>query len=547
MSFHACLLITLMASPALPDQAALARLNARLAPTDITVDLSALPPTEKVALAKLVEASRLIDALFLRQVWSGNEALLLQLARDESALGRARMQAFLLHKGPWDRIDHELAFLPGVPAQRPPQGNFYPAGATKEAVEKWIASLSKEEAAAARGFFTTVRRDPQGKLTSVPYSVEYQGELEAISRLLREAAALSTQPSLKKFLTLRADALLSNDYYASDVAWMQLDASIEPTLGPYETYEDGWFNAKASFESFITLRDDAETAKLAKFAAELQGIENQLPIDPKWRNPKLGALSPIRVVNSVYASGDADRGVQTAAFNLPNDEKIAQEMGTKKTMLRNITQAKFEKVLRPIAEVALSPADRARVSFDAFFTHILMHELMHGLGPHETLGAAQKQTLRAALQEHYSAIEEAKADISGLWALQLLIDGGKLDRSLEQSLYVTFLASSFRTLRFGLNEAHAKGQAIQLNFLLDQGAVKVAPDGTFMVDSSKVKGAVKALTSELLTLQAKGDKAGVQRLLAKGAVLRPEVKKVLAKLESVPVDIAPRYRTAAAL
>ena len=323
---------------------------------------------------------------------------------------------FLINKGPWSRLDHNRPFLPGVPSEKPAEANFYPAGASKAEVERWIGTLPGPDQAKARGFFTTIRRTAPGSASPfqlVPYSLEYQGELGQAARLLREAAALTTQPTLKRFLETRAAAFLSDDYYASDVAWMELDASIEPTIGPYEVYEDAWFNYKAAFEAFITLRDDAETDKLHKFGAELQDIENHLPIDPSLRNPALGALAPIRVVNVVFTAGDGNRGVQTAAFNLPNDERVIREKGSKRVMLKNVQEAKFRVVLQPISMVALAPADRKKVSFDAFFTHILMHELMHGLGPHDIVVGGRKTTVRQELKETYSAIEEAKADISG--------------------------------------------------------------------------------------------------------------------------------------
>ena len=289
-----------------------------------------------------------------------------------------------------------------------------------------------------------IRRNAPGgakPFAIVPYNLEYQGELAEAARLLREAAKQTTQPTLKKFLDTRADAFLTNDYYASDVAWMELDASIEPTIGPYEVYEDEWFNYKAAYESFITIRDEAESAKLASFGAELQEIEDHLPIEPSLRNPKLGSLAPIRVVNVVFTAGDGNRGVQTAAYNLPNDERVVREKGSKRVMLKNMQEAKFSVVLKPIARVALSEADQSRVAFDAFFTHILMHELMHGLGPHQITVAGKQTTVRQSLKDTYSTIEEAKADISGLWALQHLIDRGKLPASMSDTLYTTFVAS----------------------------------------------------------------------------------------------------------
>ena len=519
---------------------------ARFAPVDLTADISTLPANEKQALTRLVQASKIIDTLFLRQVWAGNEQMLQELQRDQSPVGRARLHYFLLNKGPWSRLDENAPFIPGAPP-KPPQANFYPDGVSKEEVESWIKTLPDAQRRAATGFFTTIRRGPDGKLTAVPYSVEYQRELGEIARLVREAASLTTQPTLKTFLEKRAAAFLSNDYYDSDVAWMELDATIEPTIGPYEVYEDEWFNYKAAFESFITVRDDAETLKLARFGSELQEIENHLPIDPKFRNPKLGALAPIRVVNTVFSAGDANRGVQTAAYNLPNDERVVREKGSKRVMLKNNQEAKFHMVLEPIARVALSPADQANIAFDAFFTHVLMHELMHGLGPHNITVGGRSTTVRQEFKELYSTIEEAKADISGLFAMQYLVDQGKLDKKYEDTMYRTYLASMFRSIRFGLTEAHGRGVALQLNYFLDHGGVTVAKDGTFAVDPAKFKENVTNLTHDLMTMQATGDYAAARQLLDSLAIVRPPTKAILDRLSRVPVDIEPRFKTAEAL
>jgi len=518
-------------------------MTARFAPVDLTADLSSLPANERQALAKLIQAAKVFDSLFLRQVWSGNEPLLLTLIRDNSDLGRARLDYFLINKGPWSRLDHNEPFIPGVPA-KPPQGSFYPPDSTKGEIESWINALPATERGRATGFFTTIRRGPDGRLTAVPYSIDYQPELGQVAALLREAAGLTTQPTLKQFLDARARALLTNDYYASDVAWMELDASLEPTIGPYEVYEDEWFNYKAAFEAFITFRDDAETAKLARFGSELQDIENNLPIEPKYRNPKLGAMAPIRVVNTVFSSGDANRGVQTAAFNLPNDERVIQEKGSKRVMLKNNQDAKFRMVLQPIAKVALASADQAAVSFDAFFTHILMHELMHGLGPHNITVGGRSTTVRQELKETYSAIEEAKADVSGLFALQFLVDRGKLDQALTKTMYTTYLASMFRSIRFGINEAHGRGVAMQLNYFLDNGGVTVASDGTFAVNQERIRQNVTDLTRDIMTLQAVGGYTDATQMIERLAVVRPPVQTVLDRLKDVPVDIEPRFVTA---
>jgi hypothetical protein len=527
----------------LPGAAELDKMSARLAPVDVRVDISPLPAEEREALVRLIEAARVIDALFVRQRSPSNEAILLGLLADSTPLGRARLNYFLINKGPWSELDEDRVFLPGA-AAKPAAANFYPPGSTRDEIDAWMKSLPDAQRAAATGFFTTIRRAPDGKVTAVPYSLEYQGELAEMARLLREGAALTKQPTLKSYLEKRADAFLTNDYYASDIAWMELDASLEPTIGPYEVYEDEWFNFKAAFEAFIAVTDTEETRKLARFSAELQELEDHLPIDAKFRRAKLGGYSPIRVVNVVFSAGDGNHGVQTAAFNLPNDEKVVAEKGSKRVMLKNFQQAKFEKVLRPIADVALTPADRARVAFEPFFTHILMHELMHGLGPQTIRVGGRDTTVRQELKELNGTLEEAKADISGLWALQYLMDKGVIDKAQERSMYVTFLASTFRTLRFGLNESHAKGMALQMNYLMDDDAVRVSKDGQFSLDLPKMKKAVTALTHDIMTLQAHGNYGGVKTLLDRMVVIRPEVQRVLDRLADVPIDIAPRFVTA---
>ena len=513
------------------------------APVNIAVDINDIPDSERATLVKILEAARVMDGLFLEQVWTGNLSLLLQLQNDRSDAGRAALDFFLINKGPWSRIEENKPFVANVPV-KPKGAAYYPSDSTREEIASWIEKLSENERRVATGFFTTIRRDENGELQSIPYSLEYQGPLTLAATYLREAAALTAEPTLQRYLETRADAFSSNDYYDSDIAWMELDADIEPTIGPYEVYEDEWFNYKAAFEAFITVRDDAETAQLSRFADELQELEDNLPIDPEYRDPQLGELAPIRVVNVVFTAGDANSGVQTAAFNLPNDERVVRDKGSKRVMLKNVQQAKFDHVLTPITAVALPDQERAEVSFDAFFTHILMHELMHGLGPHSIQVNGQTTTVRQALQETYSTIEEAKADISGLWALHRLIDKGVIDHRLERSIYTTFLASTFRSIRFGINEAHGQGVAIQLNTFLDAGAVIVNSDGTFTVNHDRIRSAVEDLTSRLMTIQAEGDYQEAQNILTTLGVVRPDVQRVLDRLTSVPVDIRPQFATA---
>ena len=520
----------------------LERKIARFAPTTLTADTSKLSAKDRQALEKIIEAAKWLDPLFRRQVWSGNEALEKKLMADKSAVGRQRLHYFLINDGPWSRLDNNEPFIDGVPREKPAFANYYPEDMTKEEFNAWLQSLPAAEKEKATGFFHLIRRGPDKKLTIVPYSQAYKDLLGPAAKSLREAAALTTNATLRDFLNKRADAFASDDYYASDVAWMDLDSPIDVTIGPYETYEDELFSYKAAFEAYVTLRDDAETAKLAKFSGHLQELENNLPIDPRYRNPKLGAASPIRVVNVVYSSGEGNSGVQTAAFNLPNDERVVKEKGSKRVMLKNTQDAKFSKTLVPISRVVLDPAEQSALAFDSFFTHILCHELMHGLGPHNIKVNGEDTTVRKQLKELYSAIEEAKADMTGLWALQFMIDRGIIEKSMERTLYTTYLASMFRSVRFGITEAHGRGVAMQFNYLTDEGAIKFnQAAGTFSIDHSKIKDSVRKLTHDLLTMEAEGSYDKAKAILDKFAVIRPPMQQALDRLRDVPVDIEPVF------
>jgi len=533
----------------IPDLAQLEKMTARFRPTELRADAAKLSPGDRQALPKLIEASGVLNDIFLKQLWSGNTALYAKLRQDTTPLGKARLHYFWVNKGPWSDLDEHAAFLPGVPPRKPPGANFYPEDMTREEFESWVKSLSKTEREQAEGFFTVIRRDASRRLKAAPYSLEYKTDLEKSARLLEQAAGLTDNASLKKFLLARAAAFGSNDYYASDLAWMDLDAPIDITIGPYETYNDEIFGYKAAFEAYVNLRDDAETTKLKFFGDHLQEVENNLPIDSKYRNPKLGSQSPIRVVNEVFAAGDGAHGVQTAAYNLPNDERVITQKGSKRVMLKNVQEAKFHSILEPIGKRVLSPAGQTEVSFDSFFTHILAHELSHGIGPHQILVAGRATTPRQELKELYSAMEEAKADVTGLYMLQFLSDrkliaGGE---GMERKLYTTFLASSFRTLRFGVKEAHGRGMAMQVNYLVDKGGFVARPDGTFEVNFEKIRPAVRDLVHDLLTIEATGDYAGAKRMLDQLGIVRPSLQKALNGLTEIPVDIEPQFVTANSL
>jgi hypothetical protein len=536
-----------------PDVAQLNGLAARFAPTPLQVETSALSAGDKQALPKLIESAQLLNVVFMKQLWSGNLATYEKLKADETPLGQARLRYYWINKGPWSNLEGNKAFMPGVPQRKPEGANFYPENMTKAEFESWVKTLPKDQQEQATGFFTVIRRDATGKLTIVPYSVEYKDELTRGAALLREAAALTDNASLKDFLTKRAAAYESNDYYESDMAWMDLDAPLDITIGPYETYNDELFGYKAAFEAYVNLRDEAESKKLATFAAHLQEIENNLPEDPKYRNPKLGAAAPIRVVNEIIATGDGAHGVQTAAYNLPNDDRVVQQKGSKRVMLRNVQEAKFKSVLQPIAGHMIAGDERKDVAFEPFFTHILAHELMHGLGPHQITINGRETNPRMELKEVYSAIEEAKADITGLWALGYMMDNAQAmnledvlrsDATARRQLYTTFLASAFRTLRFGTAEAHGKGMAMQFNYLIDKGGFVPNPNGTYSVNMDKISGAVRDLTAELLTIEATGDYAKAKDMLTRLGVIRPAVQRHLDAMKDIPVDIAPKFVTA---
>jgi len=515
---------------AYPDDRELAHMMSRYASTPITADTSRLSAGDQTALRNLIAAARIMDEIYMKQLWKGNPALRdkLYAARKTSKLATARWEYFWLNKGPWSDLDEHKSFLPGVPKRKPEGANFYPEDMTRQEFEAWPGKDT--------GFFSVIRRNPRTRaLSAVPYSVEYKTELTRAAKLLNEAAAATSNASLKKFCDLRAKAFLSDDYYASDEAWLELDSPVDITIGPYETYTDELFGYKAAFEAYVSIRDEDASKKLKFFADHLQQIENNLPMEDRYKNPKLGSTVPISVVNLVTANGDGAHGVMTAAYNLPNDEKIVKAKGTKQVMMKNVQEAKFRSVLTPIANRLLTAADQKDISFEWFFTHILAHELSHGIGPHDNV--------RTSLKELYSSLEEAKADICGLFLLQYMFDHNLLPRA-EKPLYTTFLASAFRSLRFGIQEAHGRGMAIQFNYLMDSGAFTVNADGKFSVDYTKIADSVRSLAREILTIEATGDYAAAKRMIDKYAVIRPPMASALDRLSDIPVDIRPQFDAA---
>ncbi|CAA0838282.1 Nudix hydrolase 3 [Striga hermonthica] len=479
----------------------------RYARVSLDAELVGLSDGDKEALTSLVKAAKIIDEIFLLQVWYSNPSLRdwLKLHADESNLNKLKWVYYLVNKSPWESeriLDESL--LPNKASNN----------STTDAHDLYI----------------------------VPYSEEYNAFLKKASDLLHKAGDSASSSSLKKLLHSKADAFLSNEYYDSDIAWMELDSKLDVTIGPYETYEDTIFGYKATFEAFIGVKDDEATSQIKLFGDNLQVLEKNLPVDSAYKSEDVTA-APIRVIRLIYNSGDV-KGPQTVAFNLPNDERIVKDRGTSMVMLKNVSEAKFELILQPIAHACIAEEQRSYVDFDSFFTHTICHECVHGIGPHTiTLPDGKQSTVRLELQELHSAMEEAKADIVGLWALRFLINENLLPNTLIKSMYVSFLAGCFRSVRFGLEEAHGKGQALQFNYLFEKGAFLMHPDGTFSVDFEKVEEAVESLSREILTIQGKGDKNAAKSLLSKHGVLTQPLKSALDELQDieVPVDILPDF------
>jgi hypothetical protein len=514
---------------------------AQLPRTPIDYDRKLLDERETRVAQKLIEASRLLDEVFLRQVWLGNPALRERLAAaaraDEPGSAQA-LALFDVHKGPWDRLKADEPF---IGTQKEPAGaGFYPEDMTKAELETWLAKHS-EDKPAFTGLFTVIRRQG-GRLVAVPYSKEYREWLEPAAARLREAAALTGNASLKDFLQKRAAALLSDDYFASDLAWMDLDSDIDVVFGPYEVYEDDLFNYKAAFESFVTVRDKAESARVGVYAQHLPDMEKNLPIPDAQKNFNRKFESPIKVVQEIFTSADARRGVQTSAFNLPNDERVREAKGSKKVLLKNVMDAKFRISGKPIAERVIAKDQLSGISFDAYFNHILFHELSHGLGPGIIRGPDGKRVeARLLLENLYSTIEECKADVVGMWNVLLAIDNRWLEGVDERSFAITVAALAFRSMRFGLDEAHGGGTAVQWNWLRENGAIVPVGDGRFRVETGKFREAVRSLASELLSIEATGDFSRGKRLLDRYAKSNREIESVIEKLKDIPVDITPVF------
>ena len=512
----------------------------KLAPVEIGFDRDLLTENEYQALIAIVKAAGYMDDIFLKQVYHKNEVIQQRLNQGSNPDYATLLQYFNICFGPFDRLENNKPFI-NLDETKPAGANYYPMDMTKQEFQDWIEQHPEHEATFTDNF-TLIRRSNDG-LKAIPYSQAYQEELTAAAKLLKEAAKLTGNPSLKTYLNSRAEAFLSNDYFQSDMDWMDLkDHTIEVVIGPYEVYEDELFGYKAAFEAFVTLVDPAESEKLRQVNKFLPEMENNLPIPPEYKNTRRGSASPIVVVQEVFTAGDTKAGIQTTAFNLPNDERVREAKGSKKVMLKNVAQAKYEKCWLPIVNEVIDERDIPYIKFDAYFNHVLMHEMSHGMGPGIMMKNGEETSVNKELKETYPTIEEAKADILGVYNTLYLIDRGFLPASMERETFATYLGGIFRSIRFGITGAHGGANSMSYNYIKEKGGfVYDASTGKFRVNMDKMEQAVRELAYDVLMIQAQLDYEGAVDFIEKYRYFPEEIRQALDRLSDVPIDIWPSY------
>ena len=491
----------------------------------LTADLTHLSENQRAMLSLLIDASVIMDNLFWQQAFHENKTDFLASLTDPAIRRFAD-----INYGPWDRLNGDRPFLSGY-EEKAPGAEFYPHDITKDAFNK--ASFADKD-----GLYSIVRYDDAGNLTSIPYSEAYAAPLQKAAELLRKASKLADNPAFANYLSLRADALLSDDYLASDMAWMDMKTNpIELVIGPIESYEDQLFGYRAAFEAYVLIKDMAWSEKLAKYAQFLPELQRGLPVPDAYKQETPGSDADLNAYDVIYYAGHSNAGSKTIAINLPNDERVQLEKGTRRLQLKNAMQAKFDHILAPIADVLIAPEQREHVTFNAFFANTMFHEVAHGLGIKNTLDG--EQTVRAALKEHASALEEGKADILGLYMVQSLLEKGEITEGTLKDYYVTFMAGIFRSVRFGASSAHGKANMIRFNYFAEAGAFDRDEQGLYSVNMDKMSAAVASLSERILTLQGDGDYAGVAALVADKGVIKPQLAGDLERLASasIPVDI----------
>lgn len=497
----------------------------------LEADLSQLSDADREVVRHLLDAMDPMDAVYWDQAYGDREELMAGI-EDESV-----RRLVEINYGPWDRLDGDAPFIDGV-GVKPLGANLYPADMTMEEFEAAVAA-SDDDGAALRSLYTLVRRDGSGGLVAVPYHVAYAEEHAVASAALRAASEAAEEPGLKKYLSLRADALVTDDYQPSDLAWMDMkDNAVDVVIGPIETYEDLLFGAKAAHEGYVLLKDASWSARLARFAAFLPQLQRGLPVPDAYKTEMPGTDSDLNAYDVVYYAGQANAGSKTIAINLPNDEEVQLSRGTRRLQLKNAMRAKFDRILVPIANELIAEDQREHITFDAFFANTMFHEVAHGLGVKNVLSG--EGTVREGLKEHASSMEEGKADILGLYMVTSLLESGEITEGTLEDYYVTFLSSIFRSSRFGASSAHGRANMVRFSYFEEQGAfTRDETTGTYRVDFEAMRQAMNGLSELILRLQGDGDYEGAGRLLAEKGVVGPRLQADLDRLGSagIPVDI----------
>lgn len=489
----------------------------------LSTDVQKLSENERKVLPLLIRAAQVMDELFWKQTYPQRDSLLATIQDEKTK------EFFNINYGPWDRLNDNKPFVAGI-GTKPEGSGFYPSDMTKEELE---ASNVLDK----KGLYSVIRRDTSRKLISIPYSVYFKDDLKEASDLLKQAAAISDEPQLKKYLNLRADALLTDKYTESDYAWMDMtNSGLDIIIGPIENYEDALFNARAAFESYVLVKDKEWSQRLEKYVSMMPELQRGLPVDAAYKSEKPGTESQLAAFDVVYYAGDGNSGGKTIAVNLPNDEQIQQKKGTRRSQLKNAMRAKFEKIMVPISEELIDKDQQKHISFDAFFANVMFHEVAHGLGIKSTING--KGYVRKVLQEQYSWLEEAKADILGLYMVSSLLKKGELEGDIKD-YYTTFMAGILRSVRFGAGEAHGKANMLCFNFFNSKGAFERNSSGTYKVNYEKFATAMNDLSREILTLQGNGDKAAVEKVQKEMALIHPDLKSDLDRLskKGMPVDV----------
>jgi hypothetical protein len=504
---------------------------AQFATVKLSADIASLTEKEKQMLPLLVQAADIMNELYWQQCYGDNKDSLLNSISDAATRKFVEM-----NYGPWDKLHSDTPFVAGF-GEKPHGAAFYPADMTK-------AELDSTTLPDKHGQYSIVRRDTNGKLYTIPYHVAYKTQLEKAAALLKQAATLAEDPGLKKHLEMRATALTNDDYNTSDAAWLDMkNNTLDIVIGAIENYEDGLYNARNAYEAYVLIKDKEWSSRLAKFAAMLPELQQDIPVDAKYKTEKPGTSSDLNAYNVVYYAGQCNSGGKTIAVNLPNDEELQKTKGTRRLQLKNTMQAKFDNIMLPITKAFIDPSQLAQVQFDAFFANVMFHEVAHGLGIKNTING--KGTVRAALQEQSSWLEEAKADILGLYMVTKLVEKGELPGPIE-NYYTTFMAGIIRSVRFGAGEAHGKANMLAFNFFEEKGAFEKTAEGHYKVNFEKFRQAMNELSNLILTLQGNGDKAAVAALQQEKAIIKPALKADLDKLrqKGIPVDVVFEQGTA---